>query len=205
MVTDLLAPVLTIDGIGTISTLGGEPMLSKDLEFLDTEIEKIDSKNNDIYILEYEYKNDNKRKNYRKLAVTSNAFLYTVDGWKTPQDIKLSLECSEKSGHQYNKLWGCAHKCILCGTVYDSDLMAWKYCSNQCAKILTDKGMATTRAMTSYNVCESLSEEWLDLKSIIVVHFEHNIEVLKIKKIENNGEGIYINDLYTSSVDIVRV
>jgi hypothetical protein len=205
MITDLLAPVMTIDGIGTISTLAGQPMLSKDLEFLDTDILIFEQKGIDLYMLEYEYKNENKRKNYKKIFVTSDAYLYTVDGWKNPEEIKSSLEESDKSGHQYNKLWGCIHKCILCGELYDSSSMAWSYCSNQCAKILSDKGKSGAKAMTSYNVCESLSEGWLDLKNIIFVRVEHNVEALKIKKIENNGEGIYVNNIYVSCGDIVRV
>jgi hypothetical protein len=166
MITDLIAPVLTTEGVGSISTLYDMPLLSKGLKFLETTFFYTDMKGVKIYRLEYQYVNKEGGKRVKRLCVTDHALIDTIDGWKTPEEISISFEDSELLGHQYRKIWGCIHKCILCGEPYQTSAMSWGYCSHQCFSILSKKERALTRAITANNVKESLSEGWLELKSI---------------------------------------
>lgn len=210
MITDCLAPVVGQKGVGTICTMDGLPLLSRDGKFYKTNVQRRKVRLDYVYRLTFKSQEDSRVirnvDSIHRVYLDGSAMVFTTLGW-TPiatiyNAIRISDDVSE--GIKYGRVLGNYIKCMVCGKPYRPYRTVWETCSLACKRVLKAKGVQPSVAIDGTNVGLAFQEWWYEIDDIVrsdVVFSE--IEVVSLKSIEGS-DGIFVNNIYLSGKNIVK-
>lgn len=199
MITDTIAPIVVPEGVGTISTLSGKDMLTKGLRFAKTVVGVEKRLVNVIYGIKYV---ERPLCFSKTLYLTPDATVYTIDGWKTVEEIAKGFD-EDDCSIPYTKLLGTVNRCILCGDTYYSSRTSFSTCSRKCIVAMGKKNKAYIASINCENVDKALSEQWVFIDRVVTVRYALPMEVLYLKSVVG-ASGIYVNNLMVSCRDIIE-
>lgn len=200
MVTDTLAPVLSEDGVGTISTLNDRKVLVEGLTFETLKVETY------LTTLPICYRIGLKQgiasKTTINLFMTGDANLMTTSGWVPVRDMIHSMATGRP------KMVGAMLKvlnfrCLACGKFYLPSRPMQTTCSKGCMYAARQSNIITFKPLNKSSVPDNIREDWTELNVINEIIIPVGIEAARVVSLDGHS-GLYINNLLCSSDSLLN-
>jgi hypothetical protein len=188
MIGDLLLPVYTVDGIGTIGTMNNRAILGANHKFHTIKFHTTDN-TGELWHIKVRKGN----LYTRSLWFYSDTLLFTKHGWLNAKEIGEIQTCIRTL----------KYRCLICNSWYTGQRPVWSVCGKKCKQIGASKGLVWMRFFNDKNIEFATKEDWVEVVSVQHRKKQFDEQRIVIDQIDG-GDSIYVNNVLISSKEFAN-